>query len=78
MRKSFISNNDSRWLNSRSTCHYHLDHLGMPRELIDTDGRILCSARYHPYGNLALADVDAIDKPFGARELKPSGSEEKC
>ncbi|WP_445367703.1 RHS domain-containing protein [Methylomonas sp. BW4-1] len=29
-----------------STYHYHLDHLGTPRELTDTDGGIVWSARY--------------------------------
>ncbi|WP_165786317.1 RHS repeat-associated core domain-containing protein [Methylomonas sp. Kb3] len=47
-----------------STYHYHLDHLGTPRELTDTDGRIVWSARYRAYGNLALADVEAIDNPL--------------
>ncbi|WP_230410281.1 RHS repeat-associated core domain-containing protein [Methylomonas sp. Kb3] len=44
--------------------HYHLDHLGTPRELTDTDGRIVWSARYRAYGNLALADVEEIDNPL--------------
>ncbi|WKJ90897.1 RHS repeat-associated core domain-containing protein [Methylomonas montana] len=47
-----------------TTYHYHLDHLGTPRELTDTDGRIVWSARYRAYGNLALADVEAIDNPL--------------
>ncbi|CAD6871882.1 RHS repeat domain-containing protein [Methylomonas fluvii] len=49
---------------SGTTYHYHLDHLGTPRELTDTDGRIVWSARYRAYGNLALADVEAIDNPL--------------
>ncbi|WP_253734562.1 RHS repeat-associated core domain-containing protein [Methylomonas sp. ZR1] len=49
---------------SGSTYHYHLDHLGTPRELTDTDGRIVWSARYRAYGNLALADVETIDNPL--------------
>ncbi|WP_445367697.1 RHS repeat-associated core domain-containing protein [Methylomonas sp. BW4-1] len=47
-----------------ATYHYHLDHLGTPRELTDTDGRIVWSARYRAYGNLALADVEVIDNPL--------------
>ncbi|QSB01008.1 RHS domain-containing protein [Methylomonas sp. EFPC1] len=47
-----------------ATYHYHLDHLGTPRELTDTNGRIVWSARYHAYGNLALADVETIDNPL--------------
>ncbi|WP_225892925.1 MULTISPECIES: RHS domain-containing protein [unclassified Methylomonas] len=42
---------------------YHLDHLGTPREQTDTDGRIGWSARYRAYGNLAQADVEAINSP---------------
>ncbi|WP_445367700.1 RHS repeat-associated core domain-containing protein [Methylomonas sp. BW4-1] len=49
---------------SSSTYHYHLDHLGTPRELTDTDGKIVWSARYRAYGNLALADVQEIDNPL--------------
>jgi len=49
---------------SGSTYHYHLDHLGTPRELTDSDGKIVWSARYRAYGNLALADVEAIDNPL--------------
>ncbi|WP_229427867.1 RHS repeat domain-containing protein [Methylomonas albis] len=40
------------------------DHLGTPRELTDTNGRIVWSARYRAYGNLALADVQEIDNPL--------------
>ncbi|MGZ0077852.1 RHS repeat-associated core domain-containing protein [Methylomonas sp. YC3] len=49
---------------SGTTYHYHLDHLGTPRELTDTDGGILWSARYSAYGNLALADIEEIDNPL--------------
>ncbi|WP_425257975.1 RHS repeat domain-containing protein [Methylomonas defluvii] len=44
--------------------HYHLDHLGTPRELTDSQGKIVWSARYRAYGNLALADVQEIDNPL--------------
>jgi RHS repeat-associated protein len=44
--------------------HYHLDHLGTPRELTDSQGSIVWSARYRAYGNLALADVEEIDNPL--------------
>ncbi|MCQ8117888.1 RHS repeat-associated core domain-containing protein [Methylomonas rosea] len=47
-----------------NTYHYHLDHLGTPRELTDSQGQIVWSARYRAYGNLALADVEAIDNPL--------------
>ncbi|WP_347986284.1 DUF6861 domain-containing protein [Methylomonas sp. AM2-LC] len=44
--------------------HYHLDHLGTPRELTDAQGKIVWSAQYRAYGNLALADVAEIDNPL--------------
>ncbi len=44
--------------------YYHLDHLGTPRELTDTTGKIVWSARYRAYGSLALADVADIDNPL--------------
>ncbi|MCQ8117886.1 RHS domain-containing protein [Methylomonas sp. WSC-7] len=46
-----------------TTYHYHLDHLGTPRELTDNQCQIVWSARYRAYGNLALADVEEIDNP---------------
>jgi len=44
--------------------HYHLDHLGTPREMTDAEGKIVWSAQYRAYGNLALADVAEIDNPI--------------
>lgn len=44
--------------------HYHLDHLGTPRELTAADGRLVWSARYRAWGALALADVDEVDNPL--------------
>jgi len=32
--------------------------------LTDSEGKIVWSARYRAYGNLALADVEAIDNPL--------------
>jgi len=49
---------------SGSIYHYHLDHLGTPRELTDSQGKIVWSARYRAYGNLALADVEEIENPL--------------
>jgi len=40
--------------------HYHLDHLGTPRELTSTEGKIVWKARYKTYGNLAVQEVDEI------------------
>ena len=44
--------------------HYHLDHLGTPREISDAAGHIVWSGRYRAYGALALADVALIDNPI--------------
>ncbi|WAK00978.1 polymorphic toxin type 47 domain-containing protein [Methylobacter sp. YRD-M1] len=44
--------------------YYHLDHLGTPREMTNTAGKIVWSARYRAYGALALADVAEIDNPL--------------
>ncbi|AMK77303.1 MULTISPECIES: RHS domain-containing protein [Methylomonas] len=33
-----------------NTYHYHLDHLGTPRELTDSQGCIVYSVRYRAYG----------------------------
>ena len=41
--------------------HYQLDHLGTPRELTSSDGRIVWSAQYRAWGQLALADVQEIE-----------------
>ncbi|WP_427501185.1 RHS domain-containing protein [Methylomonas sp. MED-D] len=37
---------------SGTVYHYHLDHLGTPRELTNNQGHIVWSARYRAYGNL--------------------------
>ena len=44
--------------------HFQLDHLGTPRELTSSDGRIVWSAQYRAWGQLALADVQEIDNPI--------------
>lgn len=41
--------------------HYHLDHLGTPRELTNQQGAIVWKARYKTYGNLALKEVDEVE-----------------
>ncbi len=41
--------------------HYHLDHLGTPRELTSDAGDIVWKARYRTYGNAAIQAVDDID-----------------
>jgi len=44
--------------------HYHLDHLGTPRELTNQGGHIVWKARYKTYGNVAVKEVDEIDNPI--------------
>ncbi|HWV15048.1 MAG TPA: RHS repeat-associated core domain-containing protein [Cellvibrio sp.] len=41
--------------------HYHLDHLGTPRELTNQQGSIVWKARYKTYGNLALKEVEEVE-----------------
>ena len=41
--------------------HYHLDHLGTPRELTNTQGKIVWKAHYKTYGNVALKDVEDVE-----------------
>ena len=41
--------------------HYHLDHLGTPRELTNQQGNIVWKARYKTYGNIAVKDVEEIE-----------------
>lgn len=41
--------------------HYHLDHLGTPRELTNQEGKIVWKARYKTYGNVALKDVEEVE-----------------
>lgn len=44
--------------------HYHLDHLGTPRELTNQGGQVVWKARYKTYGNVAIKVVDEIDNPI--------------
>jgi len=44
--------------------HYHLDHLGTPQEMTDSQGKIVWSVSYKAYGNLAVAHVNEIDNPI--------------
>ena len=41
--------------------HYHLDHLGTPRELTNSEGKIVWKAKYKTYGNLAIKEVEEIE-----------------
>ncbi len=41
--------------------HYHLDHLGTPRELSDQGGKVVWKARYKTYGNVAVKDVEEVE-----------------
>lgn len=41
--------------------HYHLDHLGTPRELTNQQGKLVWKARYKTYGNVAVKTVEEIE-----------------
>ena len=41
--------------------HYHLDHLGTPRELSDSSGKIVWKAHYKTYGNVARQEVEEVE-----------------
>ena len=41
--------------------HYHLDHLGTPRELTNNKGDIVWKARYKTWGNVALKECEEIE-----------------
>lgn len=41
--------------------HYHLDHLGTPKELTNEAGKIVWKAKYQTYGNVALKDIEEIE-----------------
>lgn len=43
------------------TYHYHLDHLGTPRELTDDSGKIVWKVRYRTYGNVAIKEVEEVE-----------------
>ena len=41
--------------------HYHLDHLGTPRELTNQRGNVVWKAQYKTYGNVALKEVEQVE-----------------
>lgn len=41
--------------------HYHLDHLGTPRELTNNEGDVVWKVRYKTYGNVAVQEFDEIE-----------------
>jgi RHS repeat-associated core domain len=43
------------------TYHYHLDHLGTPRELTDDSGKVVWKVRYKTYGNVAVKEVEEVE-----------------
>ncbi|WP_074901364.1 RHS repeat domain-containing protein [Microbulbifer thermotolerans] len=44
--------------------HYHLDHLGTPDTLTDSQGEIAWSVSYTAYGNLAIKHCNRIEQPI--------------
>lgn len=43
------------------TYHYHLDHLGTPRELTDDQGKVVWKVRYKTYGNVVVKEVEEVE-----------------
>ena len=48
----------------RAVYHYHLDHLGTPREMTDLQGRIVWAPKFRAYGALALAEDWEVENPL--------------
>ncbi|MFD1215813.1 RHS repeat-associated core domain-containing protein [Microbulbifer celer] len=46
------------------TYHYHLDHLGTPDTLTDSQGEIAWSVSYQTYGNVAIKHCNRIEQPI--------------
>lgn len=44
--------------------HYHLDHLGTPDALTDSNGEIAWSVSYKTYGNVAIEHENRIEQPI--------------
>ncbi|MFD2312539.1 RHS repeat-associated core domain-containing protein, partial [Microbulbifer halophilus] len=44
--------------------HYHLDHLGTPDALTDSEGKIAWSVSYKTYGNVAIEHSNRIEQPI--------------
>lgn len=53
--------NHQRVAQNDTVYHYHLDHLGKPKELTNEQGKIVWKARYKTYGSLALKEVDEFE-----------------
>ncbi|MCH4091694.1 RHS repeat-associated core domain-containing protein [Acetobacter sp.] len=47
-----------------AVCHYHLDHLGTPREVTNDDGRIVWQARLKAWGGTARVTCDGVSQPI--------------
>lgn len=41
--------------------HYHLDHLGTPKELSDQQGKIVWKAQYKAYGDIAVKEIEEVE-----------------
>ena len=50
--------------NGEAVYHYHLDHLGTPREMTDAQGQIVWSAKFKAYGALLDGGVRQISNPL--------------
>lgn len=41
--------------------HFHLDHLGTPQEITNSDGKLVWAIQYRAYGNLAISYINEIE-----------------
>ena len=47
-----------------TVCHYHLDHLGTPREVTNDNGKVVWQAALKAWGAVARVSVAAVDNPL--------------
>ncbi len=41
--------------------HYHLDHLGTPKELSNNSGEVVWRVQYKTYGNVAVKEIEEVE-----------------
>lgn len=65
LKKTYVYEPDSfkplALLQDEKIYHYHLDHLGTPRELTNQQGNVVWKVKYKTYGNVALKEVEEVE-----------------
>jgi len=51
--------------------YYHLDHLGTPQEMTDTQGEIVWSVRYKAHGNVVRQEIEQVENNLRFQGLPP-------